>query len=480
MSHAEIYNEPQEFIAKLKEAFGASSKVRASTKRPAPAESESREMETRICSIESTVKDVKTDVKQLVGIKHDIQQLKDQMTNALGDVASELGRLSNWMQVMQSGNFPSIDGLTEGGATEFVDEGKASHESEPTDEEEDYNGPGLVDSSSEEESVKIEKAKRLRKKANKKRTKKSKVHTVESEVNIPTPMGKRSLESELKTDVGPAVDRVLTPEDSAAAIGRVLTPDNPIAKKQDKWISKMQRQIAEEYQKAIESNERLEVWTRSTKKEVELAPPSLVDRIAKAWPNLDGLKSEGYAFDVVESDGLNELSPFDNIAVDEVNGIIKEGAWLRVRNGVTMDSGSSVFVVPSDWLQMFPVVESEGSRRGQTYVAAAKDGKPIVNEGEKVLKFFTGPSMDAERRKLTCQVAKVNKILASVAGFCDAGNEVIFRRSGGIIRHEETKKETPFRRVGNIYVMDAYLPNPDHKEHPDGRKQPDFTRPEAR
>ena len=80
------------------------------------------------------------------------------------------------------------------------------------------------------------------------------------------------------------------------------------------------------------------------------------------------------------------------------------------------------------------------------------------------MKFYTGPSLKSEKRKMTFQVAKVNKILASIAGFCDAGAEVIFRRHGGIIRNLETKEETKFKRIGNIYVMDAYLPNPDFKQ----------------
>ena len=59
-----------------------------------------------------------------------------------------------------------------------------------------------------------------------------------------------------------------------------------------------------------------------------------------------------------------------------------------------------------------------------------------------------------------CQVAAVNKILASIAGMCDKGNEVIFRRDGGDIISLDTGKRTPFRRVGNVYVLDAWVLNP--------------------
>ena len=198
---------------------------------------------------------------------------------------------------------------------------------------------------------------------------------------------------------------------------------------------------------------------------------TIIESIDGEWPCLKELKK---IFENLENEpepddaGLDALSPFETskgkVEVDAIKGIIKEGKWLRIRNGMTMDSGASVFVMPSDWLDMFELRESVGSRRGQTYVAAAKNGKPILNEGEKVVKFFTKPSLKAKRRKLIFQIAKVNKMLASVAGFCDADNEVIFRKKNGIIRNLIDGEITPFRRLGNIYVMDAYIPNPDYDQ----------------
>ena len=144
-------------------------------------------------------------------------------------------------------------------------------------------------------------------------------------------------------------------------------------------------------------------------------------------------------------------------APSEEQCFIGEGKWLRVRNGITMDSGSSVFVIPSGWLSMFPMEESEGSKRKQTYTAAAKDGKPIVNEGQKTVRFVTDTG---QKKRMVCQVARVNKILASVAAICDKGNEVRFRRDGGDIINLTTMKKTPFRRLGNVYVLDAWVLNP--------------------
>ena len=116
---------------------------------------------------------------------------------------------------------------------------------------------------------------------------------------------------------------------------------------------------------------------------------------------------------------------------------------------------------------MFKLEESEGSRRGQTYQAAAKGGKPVVNEGQKTVKFMTE---EGQKKKVVCQVAAVNKILASIAGMCDKGNYVVFRHDGGDIISTATGKKTPFRRVGNVYVLDAWVLNPKWKESSEDRK----------
>ena len=89
-------------------------------------------------------------------------------------------------------------------------------------------------------------------------------------------------------------------------------------------------------------------------------------------------------------------------------------------------------------------------------MAAGKNQKPIVNEGQRTIKFHT---KDGQKRKVTCQVAAVNQILASVALVCDQGNDVIFRKDGGEIVNLATSSRTAFRRQGNIYVMDAWVPS---------------------
>ena len=86
---------------------------------------------------------------------------------------------------------------------------------------------------------------------------------------------------------------------------------------------------------------------------------------------------------------MTSICPFGEPDKNAFNGPIIEGKWMRVRNGITIDSGYAVVVVPSDWLTMFALEESEGSRVGQTCVAAAMDCEPIENEG--MMASFTRP-----------------------------------------------------------------------------------------
>ena len=48
-----------------------------------------------------------------------------------------------------------------------------------------------------------------------------------------------------------------------------------------------------------------------------------------------------------------------------------------------------------------------------------------------------------------------------MAGICDGDNEVTFRKTNGFIKNLKTGLITWFRRHGNIYLMDAYIPNPE-------------------
>ena len=66
---------------------------------------------------------------------------------------------------------------------------------------------------------------------------------------------------------------------------------------------------------------------------------------------------------------------------------------------------------------------------------------------------------------MTFQMTDVNKILACIAEICDGGNDVLFRKNGGLIIPQgdmklELKADgniTNFNRKGNTYAMDAWV-----------------------
>ena len=226
--------------------------------------------------------------------------------------------------------------------------------------------------------------------------------------------------------------------------------DKRISKRQGKTLKRTISRLKTECMAAYVDGEDMEVWMRRI--QIETAAED------------DGFT----AIDVFNGAPWRQAkSPIDPALIGDPGQ-----KWLRIRNGITMDSGCSVFVVPSDWLCMFAMEESEGSRRGQQYTAAAKDGKPILNEGQKTIRFVT---KDGQKKKVLCQVAKVNKILASIAGICDNNNHVLFRADGGDIIHLADNKKTPFRRNGNIYVLDAWVLNPHWQGETDNAMDTDET-----
>ena len=124
-----------------------------------------------------------------------------------------------------------------------------------------------------------------------------------------------------------------------------------------------------------------------------------------------------------------------------------------------------MFVISSDWRKWFVLEASEGSKRGQKFIAAA--GKGIKNEGQRTVKFSTD---NGKRRRMKVQAAQVSNILASVAGICDNGNEVAVTTTGGRIVSVRNGHITKFRRHGKVYVMDIWVLNPDYK-NPDDKTQ---------
>lgn len=143
--------------------------------------------------------------------------------------------------------------------------------------------------------------------------------------------------------------------------------------------------------------------------------------------------------------------------------------YLRITNGITMDSGSAAFVMPTRWLPMFALQKSEAQARGQKYAGAT--GKVLANEGEEVVDFV---AKTLAPRQLTFQFADVNTMLACIAGITDADDAALCLASGGFVVQlnvavkeliqkmlEASETVTEFDRKETVYVMDAYVKVPE-------------------
>ena len=79
---------------------------------------------------------------------------------------------------------------------------------------------------------------------------------------------------------------------------------------------------------------------------------------------------------------------------------------VKIRNGLTVDSGAADHVMPIGWLIMLVIMQSIGSRRGLHYVAA--DGTRIPNAGQQLVKFMT---LDGICTEIMFQIAVTTTIL---------------------------------------------------------------------
>ena len=131
---------------------------------------------------------------------------------------------------------------------------------------------------------------------------------------------------------------------------------------------------------------------------------------------------------------------------------------MKLRRGITVDSGASANVMPKRMLRKQKMRPSPGSRRGAHYLAA-NNGR-IANEGECDFKFRT---IEGNEQNITFQIAEVNKALGSVSYLVDNGYRVVFDQDEAtghdvsMMIHKATGVISRFRRERNIWILDAIV-----------------------
>ena len=142
------------------------------------------------------------------------------------------------------------------------------------------------------------------------------------------------------------------------------------------------------------------------------------------------------------------------------------GRRLRLRRGITVDSGAANNVMPRRMVRNKSKIRSSpSSRRGVQYVAA-NNGR-IPNEGEVDFKFTTAEGNDEE---FVVQIAEVNKALGSVSYLVDHGYRVTFDKDAktgkdiSFMLNKKTNVTSRFRRERNIWILDAFVDSEDHTD----------------
>ena len=136
----------------------------------------------------------------------------------------------------------------------------------------------------------------------------------------------------------------------------------------------------------------------------------------------------------------------------------KQTKKVKLKRGITMDTGAHHNVMPRRMAGRRPIRPSPGSRAGLKYVGCG--GEKMKNEGEVDIPF---ESLEGHKQSMIFQIAEINKPLGSVAYFVNRDYRVVFDQNSvtgkdlSYMVHKPTRTVYRFRRERNIWIMDAIL-----------------------
>ena len=126
--------------------------------------------------------------------------------------------------------------------------------------------------------------------------------------------------------------------------------------------------------------------------------------------------------------------------------------WEEIEMAV--DSGATETVVGEDMIKGVETKPGDATRRGVQYEVAS--GDLIPNLGEK---NFLAYGEEGQARAIKAQVCEVNKALMSVSRMVQAGNKVVFSRSGSYVEDEATRERIPLREQSGMYMLKLWIKN---------------------
>ena len=138
---------------------------------------------------------------------------------------------------------------------------------------------------------------------------------------------------------------------------------------------------------------------------------------------------------------------------------VGQGDWIKI--DLTADTGACDSVMPAKgpW-EAINIAPSEMSRAEEDYEVA--NSAPLPNLGERHLAVWTEGS--SQPRHMCMQVADVHKPLLSLSRCADLGFESRFGKHAGALVDTNNGEVIPLHRVGNLYMLRAWIraaPNPE-------------------
>jgi len=132
---------------------------------------------------------------------------------------------------------------------------------------------------------------------------------------------------------------------------------------------------------------------------------------------------------------------------------VSEEEWEEI--DMAVDSGATETVIGEHMLCGIETVEGEACKKGVQYEVAS--GTLIPNLGEKK---FIAVGEGGEMRKMKAQVCEVNKALLSVKRVLQAGNRVVFEKSGSYIEDETSGERMYLHEEGGMYMLKLWVRKP--------------------
>ena len=121
---------------------------------------------------------------------------------------------------------------------------------------------------------------------------------------------------------------------------------------------------------------------------------------------------------------------------------------------MAVDSGATETAIGEGMLTSVDTVGGEASRRGVQYEVAS--GTLIPNLGEK--RFAVGEG--GEFRRMKAQVCEVNQAFLSVKRVLQAGNRVVFDKTGSYIEDEVSGERMHLHEENGMYMLRLWVKRP--------------------